>query len=369
MRRFLIFFVSFMFVFVKNVLAIDTSADCACLILADTGEVIYEKNAYNIHQIASTTKIITGLLAIESNKLSETVTVSANAAAAEGSSIYIEPGNIITLEELVWGMLLNSGNDAACAVAEHLSGSIEEFAVEMTERARELGAVNTSFKNPSGLDADGHYSTAYDMALLTSHALENEKFREIVSTKNAQINVDGAVCYLKNHNKLLWSYEGCIGVKTGYTKSTGRCLVSAAERDGITLVAVTLGAPDDWNDHKKMLDYGFENTENKTVISQGEIMKKFNQWGFNAIASETFRAPVLKDKNADVEVILHTIKAPTRNIIKNEKIGYAECLYNGRIIKSIDILCDKDVIMEREKQSFLMLFLKLLTNFFDLSIG
>lgn len=368
MKRFLIFFVLFMIISAKNVFAIDTSAECACVILADTGEIIYEKNAQQTHQIASTTKIMTGLLAIESEKLTETVTVSANAASAEGSSIYIEQGDELTLEELVFGMLLNSGNDAACAVAEHLGGSVEDFARDMTDRARELGAVNTSFKNPSGLDADGHYSTAYDMAVLTSYALQNEKFREIVSTKNAQIDVGGAVCYLKNHNKLLWSYEGCIGVKTGYTKSTGRCLVSAAERDGVTLVAVTLGAPDDWNDHKKMLDFGFSNTENKTVVLQGESLKSFSAGGisFNAIAGDGVSIPTLKKKEANVEIILHTIKAPTKSIIKNEKIGYAECIRNGKLIKTFDLLCDRDVVIEQaeEKKAFLEIITGLIADFF-----
>ncbi len=359
------FFLMYLFVFVfaaGNAYAMDLSAECACLMIADTGEILFEKNGNQKHSVASTTKIMTGIIALEKNISDDTVNISENAANQEGSSIYINSGDKISGNDLIYGMLLNSGNDAACAIAEHISGSVEVFSEVMTEKAKDLGADNTSFKNPSGLDAENHYSTAVDMAKIASYALQNENFKNIVSTKNSQINVGSSICYLKNHNKLLWNYDGCIGVKTGYTKKTGRCLVSAAERDGIRLIAVTLGAPDDWNDHKKMLDYGFENTKKFSIIKRGEVLKSFdgNGYTFSAIASEDAFVTGGKNINSKAGIILHTIKSPTSDIMKNEKIGYAEYTFDGEVIGTIDLVCDRDVKIIEEKYGFI----DLLTDLF-----
>lgn len=327
---------------VESVYALDLSADCAYLMTADSRECLYEKNGDAKHSMASTTKIMTAISAIEMCNLDEVVTVSANAESQEGSSVYLRTGNEIKLLDLIYGMLLNSGNDAACAVAEHAGGSVEDFAKIMNDNALRIGAKNTAFKNPSGLDDEGHYSTAHDMALIAAYAMENSTFREIVSTKTSQINVGSDICYLKNHNKLLWNYEGCSGVKTGYTKKTGRCLVSAAERNGITLIAVTLGAPDDWNDHKKMLDYGFENTELKTVLNKGEVLKEYtlNGGSFNAVAENDITVSIKKNSALKADVVLHAVNKPTLSIQKGEKVGYAECFIGEYKIADVNLISD-----------------------------
>lgn len=341
MKRFFLCTVTLIYICSFKVNALDISAECACVINADTNEVIFEHNAYSKHSMASTTKIMTAIMALEKSKADEVVTVSHNASSQEGSSIYLKTGDRISMENLVYGMMLNSGNDAACAVAEHIGGTTERFSQMMNDKAKEIGAKNTSFKNSNGLDADGHYSTAYDMAIISSYGLKNEIFKEIVSTKNEKIDNGDSVTYLKNHNKLLWNYDGCIGVKTGYTKKTGRCLVSAAKRDGVTLVAVTLNAPNDWQDHTKMLDYGFENVKKILAVRKNDILKSFD-YGFNAIAQNDIY--VTGNDVGKVRIVLHTIKKPQYNIYKNEKIGYAEIKYNDITVDKVDLLSDADYI-------------------------
>lgn len=348
-----------------NVSAIDISAECACLINAENNEVVYEYNGYNKHSMASTTKIMTAILALEESSGEELVTVSANASSQEGSSIYLKTGEQVAMEDLVFGMMLNSGNDAACAVAEHIGGTSEDFAVMMTNKAKEIGAQNTSFKNANGLDAEGHYSTAYDMAVITAYGLKNENFKKIVSTKNAQIDNGETITYLKNHNKLLWNYDGCIGVKTGYTKKTGRCLVSAAEKDGVTLIAVTLNAPNDWDDHKKMLDYGFENVKKQLIVCKGEILKEYNidNLSFNAISEDDVFISSKNNAKSESQIILHTIKEPNYSIVKGEKIGYADILYDGKLIKTVNLVADRDFHkMKNSKNGFFHHLIKIIKN-------
>ena len=231
--------------------------------------------------MASTTKIMTALLAVETGDLSENVRIPAEAAGIEGSSLYLQAGDEITLGDLVKGLLLQSANDAATAIALHLAGSVETFAEQMNARAARLGLKNTHFANPHGLDDPEHYTTAYDLAVIASEAIGNEIFRAICSSEKEEITVNGEKRILVNHNRLLRSYDGCIGVKTGYTKKDGRCLVSAAERDGLCLVAVTLNAPDDWNDHKTMLDAGFRQYERVVLCEAGEFILPVNCLGLS----------------------------------------------------------------------------------------
>ena len=234
------------------------SAESAVLIEAAGGRVLYEKNARSAMPMASTTKIMTALVALEHGDPETTVSVDPRAVGVEGSSVYLKAGEKLTLRQLVYCLMLASANDAAEAIAYHISGSIEGFACLMNRKASELGLACTHFENPHGLDGENHYTTARELATLTAHALKNEDFADIVSTNSLEVDSDMGRHTLFNHNKLLRSYEGCIGVKTGYTQKSGRCLVSAAERDGMTLICVTLNAPDDWNDHTRLLDYGFE---------------------------------------------------------------------------------------------------------------
>lgn len=235
------------------------SASSAIVIDKNSKRVLSSKNSDKQMGMASTTKIMTALVALENGDLNSVVKISPSAAGVEGSSMYLTAGEEITLENLIYGLMLVSGNDAATAIAEHISGSVEKFAGLMNEKAQAIGAKNTHFDNPHGLSADTHYTTAYDLALITAYALDNPKFKEIVSTKSKKIPWQGKNYdrQLKNHNKFLSLYEGCIGVKTGFTKATGRCLVTAVEKDNLTLVCVTLNAPDDWNDHKILYDSAF----------------------------------------------------------------------------------------------------------------
>ena len=255
----------------QNAIAVDLSARAAALIDGKSGKVLFEKNKDERLPMASTTKIMTGLLACESKKMKKVVTVSPVASGTEGSSLWLEPGEKQTLENLTYGLMLRSGNDAAVAIAEYLGGSTEAFALMMNERAKKIGVQNTGFQNPNGLDAEGHFTTAYDLALISREAMKNKKFRKIVSTKSKTIPWESSEWdrSLTNHNKMLWRYEGCNGIKTGFTKKSGRCLVTSAKRGKTELICVTLNAPDDWNDHTKMLDYGFElsgNPKEKTVF-------------------------------------------------------------------------------------------------------
>lgn len=238
---------------------VGTSASFAVAIDAQTGRILYEKNAHGRHSMASTTKIMTAIVALEHGNLDDVVTVSPAAAATEGSSMYLSPGEKITLGNLLYGLMLPSGNDAAMAIGEHVGGDIPGFAAMMNETAQKIGAVNTQFQNPSGLDAEGHYSTAYDMAIITRYAMKNPAFAEIVQTKKKMVPWEGKQWdrTLENHNKLLSMYEGCIGVKTGYTKKTGRCLVSAAQRGGMTVICVTLADPNDWAGPRRHLRRSF----------------------------------------------------------------------------------------------------------------
>lgn len=244
------------------------SANSAILIEAESGCVIFEKNAHTRMPMASTTKMMTALVAIEQVPLDRVVTVSPKAVGIEGSSVYLYAGEQLTMEALLYAMLLESANDAAAAIAIEVAGSIDAFADLMNQKAEELGLCDTHFENPHGLGADGHYTTAYDLAIIAATALKNQTFRTIVSTykKTIPMSSTNGVRLLINHNKMLKYYDGAIGVKTGFTKQSGRCLVSAAERNGTTLVSVTLNAPDDWNDHTKLLDHGFSLYEHVTLL-------------------------------------------------------------------------------------------------------
>lgn len=256
------------------------SAQNAILMDQSNGTVLFEKSAKDPQLIASITKIMTAVLAIESGKMDETVIVSHQAAYTEGSSIYLKEGEEIKLEDLVYGLMLRSGNDAATAIAESVGGSVEGFAYLMNEKATWLGMDNSHFDNPHGLDSEEHYSTAYDMALLTKYAMENAQFVKITGAE--AFHSDQRTYSWGNKNKLLTTYYShTIGGKTGYTKAAGRTLVSIAEKDGITLIAVTLNDPNDWQDHIRLFDWGFDQYEvTNTLQNKSPIMKTEKQKSF-----------------------------------------------------------------------------------------
>lgn len=234
--------------------ALEVSATAAVLMDADMGQVLYEKNGDRQMLIASTTKIMTALVVLEHAAPDDVITVTPD-HMAEGSSMYLRAGETVRVEELLYGLLLCSGNDAALALTE-CAGGLTPFVALMNEKAAALGMAHTSFANPNGLDADGHYSTARDMAVLAAAAVENPTFRRICSSRSVTIGQRT----MENHNRLLRQVEGCVGLKTGYTQAAGRTLVSCTERDGCRLVAVTLQDGNDWADHAALYDYGFRLT-------------------------------------------------------------------------------------------------------------
>ncbi|MGN0520514.1 MAG: D-alanyl-D-alanine carboxypeptidase family protein [Candidatus Fimenecus sp.] len=247
----------------------DISAEACILMVADTHEVLFSRNEHKQLPMASTTKIMTALIALECGIPQKEITVTDEMVRVEGTSIGLLPGDTVTVQTLVAGMLLESGNDAANVTAYAIAGGIAPFLEMMNAKARELGMENTCFETVSGLDSENHRSTAYDMALLGCTAIQNPVFRSICSQTHMRVSY-GNPPYARtfsNHNKLLTAYDGAFGIKTGFTKKSGRCLVSAAVRDGVTLVAVTLNAPNDWADHKKLFDYGFSAVQKKQAFS------------------------------------------------------------------------------------------------------
>ncbi len=260
--------------------AADVSAYSAILIEASSGEVIFEKNSEKRLPMASTTKIMTAIVALEeaADRLDVPVTVSPKACGVEGSSIYLKAGEKLTLNELLYAVMLQSANDAAAAVAYEIAGDISAFADLMNQKAAELGLKNTHFTNPHGLDDENHYTTAEDLAAITRYAMSNAKFRELVSAKRYEIPSNssdealGSTRILVNHNKLLRMSDSVIGVKTGFTKRSGRCLVSAAKSGEVELIAVTLNAPDDWNDHLALHELGFASYHSEILADEGELI-------------------------------------------------------------------------------------------------
>lgn len=246
------------------------SAETAIVIEAETGKVIYEKKADQKAYPASITKILTALLAVESGEMEDKVKISANAAGVEGSSIYLEQGEVIPLKDLVYGLMLRSGNDAAIAIAEKVGGTKDGFVDLMNTRAQEIGAVNTHFMNPNGLHDDDHYTTARDMALISREAMKNSAFKEVAKAKSWNTDRgEGKYNYFYNKNKVVYQYEGGTGIKIGYTKTAGRTLVASSARDGMELICVVLNAPDWFNDTYCLMDYGYAQYE-KAIVAQGE---------------------------------------------------------------------------------------------------
>ena len=294
------------------------SAQSAVLLEAASGNAIYEKDADRPLPMASTTKLMTALVALELSPPSQPIQIPSEAVGVEGSSIYLTEGESLTLEQLLYALLLESANDAAAAIAIALSGSIEAFAEQMNRKADELGLTDTHFTNPHGLDDEDHYTTARELALIARAALNNELLATICGTRKTTIPHVGedGVRLLVNHNKLLRLYEGCIGMKTGFTKHSGRTLVSAAERDGVTLIAVTLNAPDDWKDHTEMLDYGFSHYQARTLCEAGDLVYSLPLVG----GKEDY---VLLGNNAKVSLTLPKAASKIRQILECRRFEYA----------------------------------------------
>ena len=242
------------------------SARSAILMDGQTGRILYEKDADKRSLIASTTKIMTALVVCEQCNVLDRMRIPKEVVGIEGSSMYLKEGEVLTVQELLYGLMLHSGNDAAVALAIYCGGTVEGFVEQMNDKARMLGLTGTHFANPNGLDHPEHYSTARDLAVLAAYAMENPIFAKTVSTKTLTIGQRS----LKNHNKLLWMVDGADGVKTGFTKAAGRVLVSSATKDGRRLIAVTIHDPNDWQDHKKLLEEAFSNYKMKQILAAGQ---------------------------------------------------------------------------------------------------
>jgi len=254
----------------------DLTARAAILMDAATGKILYQKEPDLRLPPASTTKIVTAILALESGrKLKDSLTVSKSATRVPASKLYLRPGQTITIEDLLYALLLSSANDASLVLAEGIGGSVEQFTELMTKKAHELGATNSNFSNPHGLTAPDHYSTARDLAILFRYAMKNATFREIVQTRISSVSSNSVVrkktvarrISVRNHNRLLWNFDGAIGGKTGYTAAAQKCFVGAVARNGVTLIVSILGARDQWGDTKKLLEYGFDNYQTLKAVT------------------------------------------------------------------------------------------------------
>lgn len=324
------------------------SAKAYILMDAQTGEVIIAKNESARLPMASTTKIMTTLLTLESGDLDSEFVIDDRALLTEGSSMGLCYGDAVTKRELCYGMMLPSGNDAANASALNLAGEYTDFADMMNDRARKIGMKNTNFVTPSGLHDKEHYSTAYDMALLTREAMKNEDFREICKTKSIKLSSENwqGDKYLTNSNKLLTKYEYCIGVKTGFTDEAGRCLISAAKKDGVTLICVTLNAPDDWNDHITMLNAGFASAK---LAEPQDISREFTVAAVggesDSVPCKLAEIPKFTAVNGFLPEITEKIYMPDfvyAPLKCGDTVGYVEYSTENGVIGRADIVSAED---------------------------
>ena len=339
------------------------TASSAIVIEAKTGHVLYERDAEKLMYPASTTKMMTLITALESNDLDETVTVSSRASGAEGSTLWLDVGEQIPLGELLSGMILTSGNDAAIAVAEHVDGTMPEFAAHMTRRAHELGAVNTNFVNANGLPDENHYTTAHDLALMAAYGYTLDNFEDIVSAKDACYPWvhDSTTKTLRSENQMLWLYEGGNGVKTGYTDAAGRCLVSAANRNGVQLIAVVLDSLYIWNDSIALLDYGFSKVGNEAIVRADETVETLpivsgRKKSMQVKTVDELIMPTFKDDESayNLEYDLPTyLKAPVK---KGDTVGRVHVLCDGKEVAQTEVVATADV----EQKSFFKMLLNLL---------
>ncbi len=362
MRKLFVTTIFFIWLFSFSVKTYAISAQSAVLLDAHSGRVLYEHNSYEKLPMASTTKIMTGLLACESEKMDEYVKVSPFASGTEGSSLWLKAGEKLKLQDLTYGLMLKSGNDAAVAIAEFLAGNAEAFALMMTQRAKEIGAINTSFKNPHGLDDENHYTTAYDLALITREAMNNKLFAKIVATKTYTIPNPNEKWdrVLKNHNKLLWRFDGCAGVKTGFTKRCGRCLVSYAKRDEEELICVTLNAPDDWNDHAYLLNYGFDNYNCRKIAKKNDtayevLYDEKNNRKVKLLYTEDYKIAVGENDKIVTRIQTDKIKVPSN---KGTVAGKITVFCNDKQISEIPLVTASDI----KKITFIHKIKKLLLN-------
>ena len=313
------------------------SAEKAYVLDGISGRVLYERNAQQRSLIASTTKIMTALVVCEQCNVLDRMQIPKEAVGIEGSSMYLREGEVLSLQELLYGLMLSSGNDAAVALAIYCGGTVEGFAQMMNDKARVLGLKGTHFENPNGLDSPGHYSTARDLAVLAAYAMENPIFYKTVSAKSVTIGQR----HLTNHNKLLWRVEGADGVKTGYTKAAGRILVSSATRQGRRILAVTIQAPDDWNDHAALLETGFSRYTPRKVVSAGQCVGSVAVAGgvhsrVEVLAAEDFTYALAEGENP--QLVLPGPGFVYAPAVEGGQAGVAYVVLAGRAVGKIPVV-------------------------------
>ncbi len=350
-----LFILAFIFFLPVDAQGLETSAKGAVVINGTTGEIIWEQNSSQKLSMASTTKIMTALLLCENGDMDKQIVTTPEMVTVEGSSMGLLAGDTVSYRDLLYGMMLASGNDAANTTAISLGGSVQDFVAMMNEKADEIGLENTNFETPSGLDSAGHYSTALDMAQLARYALQNEEFRKASSSMYATL------CYgnppykrtLKNHNKLLLSYDGLIGVKTGYTKKSGRCLVTAAQRGTACVIAVTLCDPNDWRDHKNMLDYGFsqlsERTADANVTDTVNVVGSTNE----NIKTET-GVVTLSLTESEWQRLQKKVYLPPfvyAGVKSGDFVGRVDYLIDGKTVASADIVAAENAPVKTEENT------------------
>lgn len=332
----------------------DISAKSGIVIECSTGTVLYSKNSDEILPMASTTKIMTALIAAEIGDLEKEMTVSEKAANVDGSQIGLLAGQTLTLEDLLYMMMLKSANDAAEVIAENLCGSTEKFTELMNKKATDLGCANTVFANVHGLPNNNHYTTAKELAVIASEAFKNETVRKIVGTETKKLNYFGVV--LENSNKLLKTYEYACGMKTGFTKAAGRCLVSAATKDGITLIAVTLNAPDDWNDHVKMMDFGFSRVNLWEAVPKGtynvEIPTLNGENKAKLMNTQSVYGLAVDGKALDIKLEEDLPRMLFAPLEAGKTSGYIKTVINGKVFSTSPLAVSETVNEKYGEMSF-----------------
>ena len=321
MKKIILIVLLFFPIIVKG---IDINATSAILMDTDNHRIIYSKNIHASRSVASISKIMTAVLAVESGKLDDEVVINDSIKKAYGSAIYIQVGEKMTLKDLVYGLMLRSGNDAALAIADYVGNGVDNFVSMMNHKAKEIGMKNSTFNNPSGLDEEaGNFSTAYDMAILTSYAMQLKIYREIVKTKQYKLQTNKNTYVWNNKNKLLKLYDYTTGGKTGYTKIAKRTLVTTASKDGVNLVAVTLNDGNDFNDHIEMFEYAFSNYKNYNILKKGTInIYDENYYKNYILYIQNSFSYILTDNEKDSISIKYKIKKKSK-VKLGEEIGEA----------------------------------------------
>jgi D-alanyl-D-alanine carboxypeptidase len=338
-------------IFVPKTAAI--SAEKAIVMDALTGRVLYEKRAEEKSLVASCTKILTAILVCENCNALDLITIPKEAVGIEGSSMYLVEGERLTVQELLYGLMLSSGNDAAVALALHCAGSLEGFSALMNEKAQALGMTGSHFVNPHGLDAREHYSTARDLAVLAAYAMENPIFAATVGAKSVRVGQR----VLQNHNRLLWQYPDAEGVKTGFTRAAGRILVSSAKRQGRRLICVTINAPNDWLDHKSLLEAGFSSCEMTTLVHAGQRLGSLPVFGgtgeqVQVEAAESFAWPIFEGET--VTVILPLQGPAFAPVVEGADAGYAHILVEGKPVGKVKLYYSETIEQQPGKEKTLL---------------